>query len=142
MGGGSEEHAGESERRQGQPRSHETHFDGSTKEHDGAARALAVKQRRAGSRFRYRRRRQSAHHLRLAQDAHLRAFFLAAFWISLVAAGASTIGTIALGTDTGSDWTSVQTAGLREPVHSDDFQLYFAYPATQLVSSRFYHSNS
>ena len=91
-------------------RSHETHFDGSTKEHDGAARALAVKQRRAGSRFRYRRRPQSAHHLRLAQDAHLRAFFLAAFWISLVAAGVSTIGTIALGTDTGSDWTSVQTA--------------------------------
>ncbi len=56
MDGGSEGHAGENERRQGQPRRHEPHCGRLTEEHDGAARS--VMQRRAGSRFRYRRRRQ------------------------------------------------------------------------------------
>ena len=109
MGRGSEGHAGGSERRQGQPRMHETYSARPTEEHDEAARA--VKQRRAGSRFRYRRRRMTVHHLRPAQDAHFYVFFLAALWTTLVAAGVmASIGTIAFGTDTERDWTSVRTA--------------------------------
>ena len=109
MGRDSEGHAGGSERRQGQPRMHETYSARPTEEHDEAARA--VKQRRAGSRFRYRRRRMTVHHLRPAQDAHFYVFFLAALWTTLVAAGVmASIGTIAFGTDTERDWTSVRTA--------------------------------
>ena len=109
MGRGSEGHAGGSERRQGQPRMHETLFEKLAEEHDEAARA--VKQRRAGSRFRYRRRRRAAHSLRPAQDAHFHASFLAALWFALMAIGVSSpIGTIAFGSDTEGDRISVRTA--------------------------------
>jgi hypothetical protein len=108
MGGGPEGHAGGSEGHQGQPRAHEIHFERLAEEHDEAARA--VKQRRAGSRFRYRRKGLAAHYPRTVQDAQLHVFFYAALWISLVAAGVSTIGSTAFGTDTGSGWTSVRTA--------------------------------
>ncbi len=109
MDGGSEGHAGENERRQGQPRRHETHCGRLTEEHDGAARL--VKQRRAGSRFRYRRRRQAVPYLRLAQDAPFHVIFFEALWTTLVGAGVlATIGIIALGTDTESDRISVRTA--------------------------------
>jgi hypothetical protein len=109
MDGGPEGHAGWNERRQGQPQRRETHCGRLAEEHDGAARS--VKQRRAGSRFRYRRRRQAAPYLRLAQDAPFHVIFLAALWTTLVGAGVlATIGTIALGTDTESDRISVRTA--------------------------------
>jgi hypothetical protein len=76
---------------------------------DGAARS--VKQRRAGNRFRYRRRRQAVPYLQLDQDAPFHVIFFAALWTTLVGAGVlATIGTIALGTDTESDQTSVRTA--------------------------------
>jgi hypothetical protein len=112
MGRGSEGHAGRSESRQGQPRMHETHFERLADEHDEAARA--VKQRRAGSRFRYRRRRQAHHCLQTTQDTSCTSFivsFFASLWVMLVAAGVSTpIGTTAFGSDTESGWTSVRTA--------------------------------
>ncbi len=109
MDGGSEGHAGGNERRQGQPRRHGTHCGRLAEEHDGAARS--VQQRRAGSRFRYRRRRRAAPYLRLAQDALFHVIYLAALWTTLVGAGVSaTIGTIALGTDTESDRITVRTA--------------------------------
>ncbi len=108
MVGGSEAHAGGNERRQGQPRRHETHCGRLFEEHDGAARS--VQQRRAGSRFRYRRRRQAVPYLRPAQDAFFHVIFFAALWTTPVGAGAlATIGTIALGTDTESDRISVRT---------------------------------
>ena len=108
MARGPEGHARGSERRHGQARTHETH-ERLADEHDEAARA--VKRRRSGSRFRYRRRRQTAHYLRPAQDAHFHVSFIAALWVMLVAAGVSTpIGNTAFGTDTGSGWTSVRTA--------------------------------
>ena len=84
-------------------------FERLAEEHEEATRA--AKQRRAGSRFRYRRRRQAAHHLRLAQDAHFPVFFLAALWFTFMAIGVSSpIGTIAFGTDTEGDRISVRTA--------------------------------
>ena len=88
---------------------HETLFEKLAEEHDEAARA--VKQRRAGSRFRYRRRRRAAHSLRPAQDAHFHASFLAALWFALMAIGVSSpIGTIAFGSDTEGNRISVRTA--------------------------------
>ena len=109
MGKGSEGSAEGSERRKGQPRTYETYSTKPADEHDEAA--CADKHRRAGSRFRYRRRRTMAHHMRPAQDAHYYAYLLAALWTTLVAAGVmASIGTIAFGTDTERDWTSVRTA--------------------------------
>ena len=136
MDGGSEGQAKGNERRQGQPRRHETHCRRLAKEHDEAARS--VQQRRAGSRFRYRRRRQAAPYLRLAQDAPFHVIFLAALWTTLVGAGAlATIGTIALGNDTESDRISVRTAvdaespGSRVPSNSS-FSTYQLHSATLL----------
>jgi hypothetical protein len=77
MDGGSEGRVGGNDRRQGQPRRHETHCGRLDEEHDGAARS--VKQRRAGNRFRYRRRRQAVPYLRLAQDAPFHVIFLQPF---------------------------------------------------------------
>jgi hypothetical protein len=109
MDGGSEGRAGWNERRQGQAQRHETHCGRLTEEHDGAARS--VQQRRAGSRFRYRRRRQAAPYRRPAQDASFHVIFFAALWTTLVGAGVlATTGTIAIGTDTDSDRISVRTA--------------------------------
>ena len=109
MDGGPEGQAKGNERRQRQPRRHETHCRRLAKEHDEAARS--VQQRRAGGRFRYRRRRQTAPYLRLAQDAPFHVIFFAALWTTLVGAGAlATIGTIALGNDTESYRISVRTA--------------------------------
>ena len=132
MDGGSEGHAGENERRQGQPRRHETHCGRLTEEHDGAARL--VKQRRAGSRFRYRRRRQAVPYLRLAQDAFFHVIFFAALWTTLVGASVlATTGTIALGTDTESDRISVRTA-----VEADSSGSWF--PSTHGSSNYLVHS--
>ena len=136
MEGGSEGHAGGDERRQGQSRRHETHCGRLTEEHDGAARS--VQQRRAGSRFRYRRRRQAAPYLRLAQDALFHVIFFAALWTTLVGASVSaTIGNIALGTDTESDRISVRTAveadspGSRFPSEHET-SIYLSHSATLL----------
>ena len=109
MGRGSEGHAGGGEGRQGQPRAHETHCERLAEEHDEAARA--VKQRRAGSRFRYRRRRPT---VPLSATRPGRTFPCIIPRGPLDYACASgvmaSIGTIAFGTDPGSDWTSVRTA--------------------------------
>jgi hypothetical protein len=136
MDGGSEGQAGWNERRQGQSRRHETHCGRLTEEHDGAARS--VQQRRAGSRFRYRRRRQAAPYLRLAQDALFHVIFFAALWTTLVGASVSaTIGNIALGTDTESDRISVRTAveadspGSRFPSEHET-SIYLSHSATLL----------
>ena len=136
MDGGSEGQAKGNERRQGQPRRHETHCRRLAKEHDEAARS--AQQRRAGSRFRYRRRRQAAPYLRLAQDAPFHVIFFAALWTTLVGAGAlATIGTIALGNDTESDRISVRTAvdaespGSRVPSNSS-FSTYQLHSAALL----------
>ena len=136
MDGGSEGQAKGNERRQRQPRRHETHCRRLAKEHDEAARS--VQQRRAGSRFRYRRRRPAAPYLRLAQDALFHVIFFAALWTTLVGAGAlATIGTIALGNDTESDRISVRTAvdaespGSRVPSNSS-FSTYQLHSATLL----------
>ena len=136
MDGGSEGQAGWNERRQGQSRRHETLCGRLTEEHDGAARS--VQQRRAGSRFRYRRRRQAAPYLRLAQDALFHVIFFAALWTTLVGASVSaTIGNIALGTDTESDRISVRTAveadspGSRFPSEHET-SIYLSHSATLL----------
>ena len=136
MEGGSEGHAGGNERRKGQPRRHETHCGRLTEEHDGAARS--IQQRRAGSRFRYRRRRQAATYLRPAQDASFHVIFFAALWTALVGAGVlATTGTIAIGTDTDSDRILVRTAveavspGSRFP-SEHEASIYLSHSATLL----------
>ena len=109
MGKGGEGHAGENGGRQARPRTHKGHCEKLTETHDDASRE--AQQRRSGSRFRYRRRRQSTHRLRPTQNAQFNAFFLAALWTTLAATSVmASIGTIASRTDPGSDWTSVRTA--------------------------------
>ena len=108
MGKGPEGPAEERKKRQRQRRKREALSERLADEHDEATRA--VKQRRSGNRFRFRRRRQAPHHLRTAYDAFY-ASFIAALWVMLVAAGVSTpIGNTASGTDTGGGWTLVRTA--------------------------------
>ena len=108
-GKGSEGHAEENEGRYERPRISTGHFTSLTEDHDEASRA--TQQRRSGGRFRYRRRKQHAHHLRTAQDAHSHVFFLAALWCTLVISGVlAFIGTIAFGADTESGWMSVRSA--------------------------------
>ena len=107
MGKGPKGPAGEQKKRQRHGRT-SAPFESVAEEHDGTMRA--VKQRRSGNRFRFRRKSWEPRHPRTDSDKFY-ASFIAALWVMLVAAGMSTpIGNTASGTDTGSGWTPVRTA--------------------------------
>ena len=79
-----------------------------TEEHDEASRT--ARRRRAGNRFRYRRRRVAAHNVRTVDDAPFYEYVSAALRCTLVLCVQIALGTFASGPDTGSDRTSARTA--------------------------------
>jgi hypothetical protein len=97
------------ERLHGQPTETGRDFSGLTEEHDDASRT--ARRRRAGNRFRYRRRRVVAHNVRTVDDAPFYEYVSAALRCTLVLVCVQiALGTFASGPDTGSDRTSARTA--------------------------------
>jgi hypothetical protein len=109
MGKGSEGDAEASERLHGQSTEPAREFYRLTEEHDDASRT--AQRRRAGSRFRYRRRRAAAHSVRTVDDAPFFEYVSAALRRTLALVCVQiTLGTFTSGPDTGSDRTLARTA--------------------------------
>jgi hypothetical protein len=109
MGKGSEGDAEVNERLHGQSTEPARDFYGLAEEHDEASRT--AQRRRAGNRFRYRRRSMAAHNVRTVDDAPYYEYVSAALRRTLVLVCVQIIlGTFASGPDTGSDRTLVRTA--------------------------------
>ena len=109
MGKGSEGDAEVNERLHGQSTEPARDFYRLAEEHDEASRT--AQRRRAGNRFRYRRRRMAAHNVRTVDDAPYYEYVSAALRRTLVLVCVQIIlGTFASGPDTGSDRTLVRTA--------------------------------
>ena len=109
MGKGSEGDAEVNERLHGQSTEPARDFYRLAEEHDEASRT--AQRRRAGNRFRYRRRRMAAHNVRTVDDAPYYEYVSAALRRTLVLVCVQiTLGTFASGPDTGSDRTLARTA--------------------------------
>ena len=109
MGKGSEGDAEVNERLHGQSTEPARDFYRLAEEHDEASRT--AQRRRAGNRFRYRRRRTAAHNVRTVDDAPFYEYVSAALRRTLVLVCVQiTLGTFASGPDTGSDRTLARTA--------------------------------
>ena len=108
MGKGSEGDAEVNERLHGQSTEPARDFYRLAEEHDEASRT--AQRRRAGNRFRYRRRSMAAHNVRTVDDAPFYEYVSAALRCTLVLCVQIALGTFASGPDTGSDRTSARTA--------------------------------